>query len=133
MAYRDVETRRMRDRERVRKRTAERKAAGLCPRCGARQPENGLSLCAPCARKQRVSARTRDARRRAAGIKRRRNPESERARGRRRMADRIARGVCTKCGSQPAAPARRLCAGCGHKHRAADRARYANAKAAGRP
>ena len=38
MAYRDIEVRRQRDRERFRKRTAERISQGLCPRCGDRAP-----------------------------------------------------------------------------------------------
>ena len=133
MAYRDPAQGRAADRARFRKRTAERKAAGLCPRCGERRPEDGLSLCGVCAEKRRASERARDAKRRAADVKRRRNPASERARDRRRVADLIARGLCTKCDTEPAAPARRLCAGCGERHRAADRARYAEAKARGEP
>ena len=38
MAYKDIEVQRARDRERFRKRTAERIAAGLCPLCGDRPP-----------------------------------------------------------------------------------------------
>ena len=62
MAYREPETCKLRDRERFRKRTEERRAQGLCPRCGDRQPENGLSLCDPCVEKRRASERARDAR-----------------------------------------------------------------------
>ena len=131
MAYRDPAQGRAADRARFRRRTEQRRAAGLCPRCGERRPEDGLSLCGPCAEKRRVSERARDRMRRKAGIKRRRNPAGERARGRRRRADRIARGVCTRCGREPAAPARRLCAGCGEKRRAVDRAKYAAAKSDG--
>ena len=62
MACRDVETRRKsRDRERFRKRTADRKARGLCPRCGVRPPANGLSACESCAEKRRLTGRARDA------------------------------------------------------------------------
>ncbi len=107
MAYRDPAQGRAADRARFRKRTAERKAAGLCPRCGERRSEDGFALCGACAEKRRASERARDARRRAAGVKRRRNPASERARDRRRIADRIARGLCTECGREPAAPDRR--------------------------
>ena len=131
MAYRDPARGRAADRARFRKRTAQRKASGLCPRCGERRPEDGLAMCGACAEKRRASERARDARRRAAGVKRRRNPATERARDRRRIAERIARGLCTKCGTEPAEPARRLYAGCGEKHRAADRARYTEAKARG--
>ena len=38
MAYRDPSVGRTRDRERIARRTAERRAAGLCPRCGKRPP-----------------------------------------------------------------------------------------------
>ena len=131
MAYRDVEQRRRRDRERFLERTERRRAAGLCPRCGVRRPENGLALCGECAGKRRASERARDARRRAAGIKRRRNVVGERARDRRRTAEWIARGVCTKCGVNQPEPGRRLCAACGEKRRAAERARYARAKRRG--
>ena len=132
MAYRDVETRKLRDRERFRKRTEARRARGLCPRCGDHPPASGRRTCEPCAEKRRVSERARDRKRQAAGHKRRRNPAGERARERRRSAEQAARGLCAKCGREPPAPARRLCAGCGGKRRAADRARYARARAAGR-
>ena len=134
MAYRDPDEGRAADRARFRKRTAERAAAGLCPRCGVRSPEPGRSACEPCAEKRRIAGRARDAKLRAAG-KPRRNPararEYERERSRRQTAERIARGICTKCGREPAAPARRLCAGCTETRRAADRALYDQAKARG--
>ena len=131
MAYRDPDRGRAADRERFRKRSEQRRAAGLCPRCGAREPENGFSLCGVCADKRRAWDRARDARRRAAGNKLRRNRAGERARGRQRTAERIARGVCTKCDVNAPEPGRRLCAGCGEKRRAAERARYAQAKLRG--
>ena len=93
MAYKDPETGRAHDRERFRRRTAERIAQGLCPKCGKEPPE-----------------RVRDAKRRAAGKPRHRNPETERARERQRTA----------------------CASCAENRRAAERARYAKAKAAGK-
>jgi len=132
MAYRDRARQLAADRERFRKRSEQRRAAGLCPKCGSREPENGLSLCGVCAEKRRAWDRARDARRRAAGVKRQRNRSAERARGRQRTAERIARGACTKCGSNPAESGRRLCAGCGEKRRAADRARYAKARNQGK-
>ena len=131
MAYRDPEQGRLRDRERFKRRTAARKAAGLCPRCGLRAPENGLALCGQCAGKRRASERARYARRRAAGIQRPRNAAAERAGERRRTAERIARGVCTKCGTHPPEPGRRLCAGCADSRREYERARYAEATARG--
>ena len=104
MAYKDPEEGRARDRERFRRRTAERIAQGLCPNCGKEPPEPERRLCAPCAGKRREAERVRDAKRRAAG-KPRRNKERardyERERFRRRNAERIARGSCTRCGKAP--------------------------------
>lgn len=56
---------------------------------------------------------------------------SQRRRYRHRRAERVAAGRCTKCGRRPPEPDRTLCAECGRKRRAADRARYARAKAQG--
>ena len=131
MAYRDPARGRAADRERFRKRTEQRRAAGLCTRCGSRAPENGLALCGVCAEKRRAWDRARAARRRAAGIQRQRNRAGERASGRQRTAERIARGACTKCGANPPETGRRLCAGCGKKRRAAERDRYAEARSRG--
>ena len=59
----------------------------------------------------------------------------ERACGRRRYeritAERIARGMCPRCGKAKPAPDRTLCRHCGEKRRKAERARCAKAKAAG--
>ena len=61
----------------------------------------------------------------------------ERACGRRRYeritAERIARGMCPRCGKARPAPDRTLCRHCGEKRRKAERARCAKAKAAGIP
>ena len=78
MSYADPEVGRARDRERFRRRSGERIARGLCPRCGERPPEPERRLCAPCAEKRNRASRARDARLRAAG-KPRRNPERARA------------------------------------------------------
>ena len=134
MAYKDPEQGRARDRERFRRRAESRRARGLCPRCGERPPEPGRSLCEPCAEKQREASRARDAKLRAAG-KPRRDPERarvyERERHRRQTAERIARGLCPKCGKLPPASGHSLCELCGEKRRAAERARYAEARARG--
>ena len=65
------------------------------------------------------------------------DPEKERACGRRRYeritAERIARGMCPRCGKARPAPDRTLCRHCGEKRRKAARARCAKAKAAGIP
>lgn len=134
MAYKDPAVRRARDRERIQKRTAERRAAGLCPRCGACPPAARHSLCEPCAEKRRLAERARNARLRAAGIPRRNRAKAraaDRRRYRRQTAERRALAVCTRCGRNPAAPDRSLCEGCLTKRREAERARYRKAKAAG--
>ena len=65
------------------------------------------------------------------------DPGKERACGRRRYeritAERIARGMCPRCGKARPAPDRTLCRPCGEKRRKAERARCAKAKAAGIP
>ena len=135
MAYRDPEVGRKLDRERFRRRAAERHAQGLCPRCGLTPPASGRSLCETCAGKRNAASRARDARLRAAG-KPRRDPARararERERTRRQTDERLARGLCTRCGKRPAAPERKNCEPCIEKRRAADRARYAAGKAAGK-
>ena len=92
-------------------------------------------MCEPCGEKRNQAGRARDARLRTAG-KPRRNPEkaraSDRERDRRQRAERIARGLCTRYGREPVAPARRLCEPCAGKRREADRARYDAARAAGK-
>ena len=56
---------------------------------------------------------------------------SERKRSRRETAARIAEGMCTRCGTAPAAPGRASCEPCLATRREADRASYAAGKAAG--
>ena len=136
MVYRNPETGRARNRECFRRRTAERRAQGLCPRCGKAPPAPGRNLCEPCGEKRRKAARARDASRRAAGKKRYADPTKERARKRQRYhqqtAERLAQGLCPKCGKEELAPSLRLCDPCGGKRRKTERARYAKGKAAGK-
>ncbi len=136
MAYRDPEVRRARDRERIARRTAVRIEAGLCAKCGRTEPLPERRLCAPCNEKRNAASRARDARLRAAE-KPRRNPETarryERERSRRLYAERVAAGICTKCGRASARPERTTCEPCAERHRARDRARHARARAEGIP
>ena len=134
MVYADPELRKQRDRERFRKRTEERVAAGLCPRCGAKPPASRRSVCDGCAAKRNRASRARDARLRAEGKPRRdpaRAKEYERERSRRERATRLAEATCTRCGKRLAAEGRSSCDPCLEKRRAADRAKYAAGKAAG--
>ena len=57
--------------------------------------------------------------------------ESAKARLRRRHAERAASGLCTRCGRLPPEPGLKLCASCGEKRRAADKARRDRARARG--
>ena len=122
--------------ERFRKRTAERVAQGLCPRCGDGPPEPERSLCETCAARRNEASRARDARLRAEG-KPRRDPakarQYERKRTRRDREKWRAQGLCTRCGTEPAVPDRASCEPCLENRRADDRARYARGKAAGLP
>ena len=131
--YPDV--RKARDRERFRKRTEQRKAQGLCPRCGRCPPASGRSVCASCADRRNRADRARDARLRAQG-KPRRDPERarqyERERAGRATARRIADGMCATCGQAEPASGRRLCEPCAVKRREAERIRYREARAAGK-
>ncbi len=136
MAYADPEVGKARDRERFRRRTEERLAAGLCPRCGVQPPAPERTVCDGCAEKRNRASRARDARLRAAGRARRdptRARAYERKRARREAAERRAAGICVPCGKAPAALERTACGDCLEKRRAADRARYAAGKAAGKP
>ena len=136
MAYRDPDVRRARDRDRIANRTAARIEAGLCVRCGKTEPLPERRLCAPCNEKRNAASRARDARLRAEG-KPRRDPAQaklyERERSRALYTERVAAGVCTKCGHAEAVPDRTTCEPCAEKHRARDRDRYERAKEQGIP
>ena len=82
MACADPAVQRAADRERFKKRTAERVAAGCCTRCAA-PVHDGLSRCAPCIAVDEAG----------------RNPERKNAASRRRYHERKARGLCTDCGT----------------------------------
>ena len=136
MAYADPAVQREKDRERFRKRTAERRAAGLCPGCGDRPPAPERALCGDCAGKRNRAGRARDARLRAEGKPRRDSARArgyERKRTRREREKRRAQGLCIRCGKLPAVPGRASCEPCLEKRREAERARYAAGKAAGLP
>ena len=134
MAYRDPEVGPRLDRERHRRLAAERVAQGLCPRCGESPPAPERSNCESCAEKQRAAGRARDARLRAEG-RQRRDPVKTRAadrhRYRRQVDARREAGLCIRCGKADAVKDASMCEGCADKKRAADRRRYAKAKASG--
>ena len=126
---------RRRDRERRRRRVKDRIARGVCTRCGRGRPVEGGRTCEVCRRKRRVRDRACAEKRRAAGIRRVRDPkarQAEYARARRRADERVAAGLCSKCGSAKPEPDRRLCANCGERQRRRDREHYAGARRQGR-
>ena len=130
----DLQSRRRRERERRRQRVDQRVARGLCVRCGRVAPVEGGRTCDGCRAKRRMADRARAEKRRSAGIRRVRNPEARKAeyrRARQRAQDRLARGLCAKCGLHEHEPDRRLWTACGEQARRAERKRYREARAAG--
>ena len=103
-----------------------RQGAARAPnaRCAGPVPGSGTGPGAPATRDSGPPASPAGTRRGARAC--------ERDRSRRRAAECIARGLCAKCGKEPPVPDRTLCRRCTGKRCAAERARYAKAKAAGR-
>ena len=112
MTGQDIQTLRAQYRDSYRRKTAERRAKGLCVKCGKRPPTPGRTRCEPCAAKKRPA---------------------DRARHRRLTAERVAQGLCPRCGKRPPAPERSQCAPCLEKDAAAGRARDARLRTAGLP
>ena len=108
MPHKDPEVRRKFERERHRRRTAERREMGLCPKCGRRNPAPGRSLCVACLERSRAAERARYERARLEGA-----------------------AYCPKCGRRNPAPGRSLCVACLERSRAAERARYERARLEG--
>ena len=136
MPHQDPQARRAYERERHRRRAAERRARGLCPKCGVDPPAPGRSLCRTCGEKGRAAERARYAERKAEGMSYGgRNPE-----GRRRMArernklrrrERREAGRCTRCGDHPPVEGGAVCGTCREARRAEERELYARRRAAG--
>ena len=136
MSYADPDNGRALDRERHRRRAAERIARGLCPRCGVRPMAPERRLCAECGEKKRRAERARYAAGKAAGklyggrcVETRRR--DARVRGGRRQRARREAGTCTACGRQPAAEGAAVCAACGEARRVREREIYEERRAAG--
>ena len=136
MPHRDPERRRAYERERHRKRTTDRLARGLCPRCGKTPPAPGRSLCEPCGERDRETRRARYAEARARGAPYGgRDPESRRRmareRARKRRRERVEAGLCPRCGREPV-EAGAVCEPCREARRAAEKKLYAERRAGGR-
>ena len=114
----------------------ERRAAGMCPKCGSAPPASDRSRCEPCLEKKRISDRARYARAKAEG--RLGGPNAERLRqaarasGRRRYEARAAAGLCVKCGMGQPQEGRSRCGPCLERRNAAERRQWASRCAAGR-
>ena len=122
---RNLEKARARGRRRYHRLTAERRAKGLCLKCGKAPPLPDHRLCGPCAGKQRQHERAHYARLKAEGKSPYKDPgkarERTRRRYRRQTAERRAKGLCLKCGKAPPVPDRTLCGSCAGKQRMRER------------
>ena len=133
---RDRDHRRAYDRERYRKTVDDRVARGQCPRCGARKPEPGKKLCAPCGEQIRKMARERYHKNRAAGLRYGGRPaesrrRSARIRSERRRREWQAASMCTRCGSRPPVEGGTTCAPCRARRQARERETYSSRRQAG--
>ena len=134
MPHRDPEARRKFERERHRRRTAERKEMGLCPKCGRRNPAPGRSLCEVCLERGRKSERARYARAKREGAAYGgRCPESRRRmareRSRRRRRERTEAGLCVRCGELPPAEGGAVCETCREERRTQEKNLYEKRRA----
>ena len=126
---------RARERRRDRRRMEERRAAGMCPKCGSAPPAPGRSKCERCLERARLSDCARYARAKAEG--RLDGPKAEsrrraaRARSKRRYRARTAAGLCVKCGLREPDEGRSRCEPCLERRNAADRRQWASRLAAG--
>ena len=136
MPHKDPGKARAYERERHRKRAAERRAQGLCPRCGKRRPAAGRKVCESCGDKRRATESARYARGKAEGKPYGgRKPESRRRcareRSKRRRHGRREASLCTSCGDTPPAGGGAVCEPCREVRRADERELYAARRAAG--
>ena len=136
MAYKDPGHGRACDRERYRRRTAERLARGMCPRCGEARPEADHSLCQSCGDKRRKAELARCAKARAAGMlyggrdaERCRRSASNRSKQRERARRDV--GLCMRCGKQKPVEGRTVCEPCRQAKGEREREQYAARRAAG--
>ena len=114
MPYKNPEMGRERERERHRRRAADRRAQGLCIKCGKNPPAPERSLCEACGERGRAAERARYARRKAEGAPYGgRNPEGRRRmareRNRKHRRERKEAGLCVRCGELPPAEGSVVC------------------------
>ena len=136
MPHRDPERRRAYERERHHRRTADRLARGVCPRCGKVPPAPGRRVCEPCGERERDSEGARYAEARAKGApyggrcpESRRRMARERARKQRR--ERIEAGLCLRCGIRKPLEGASVCEPCRETRREAEQALYEKRRSSG--
>ena len=136
MPYKDPVMGRQKERERHRRRAANRRAQGLCVKCGKHPPAPERSLCEACGERGRAAERARYARGKAAGDPYGgRNPGSRRRmareRNKKRRRERVEIGLCTTCGERKPVEGGAVCETCREERRAAERKLYAERRAGG--
>ena len=137
MACRDPEKARACDRERYRRVTAARTAAGLCPSCGKAPPVPERRLCVGCGEKRRADDRRRYAEAKASGVLHRgkgaeARRRASRAKSKRRYHARRDAGLCVRCGTRPPAEGSPSCEECRVSRNRHERARWGARRASGR-
>ena len=136
MPHKDLEKRRKFDRERHRRRAAERRARGKCIKCGRDSPAPGRSHCESCLAKNRVAERARYMKAREKGTRYGgRCPESRRRmareRTRKRRRERKEAGLCVRCGELAPAEGGVVCEACREARRAEDKKLYEKRRSRG--
>ena len=137
MPHTDPERRRAYERERHRRRTAERLMRGVCPKCGKHPPARDRSLCDFCLERSRIAERARYIRRKLEGASYGgRCPESRRRlardRNRKRRRERMEAGLCVRCGELAPAEGSVVCESCREARRAEEKELYARRRASGK-
>ena len=133
---RDSDNAKRYERERSRRLHADRKAAGICTKCGRAPAPPERTTCEPCAEQHRARDRARHAKAKAEGVPYGgRDPEARRRAGRkrsrRRSEARKAAGMCIRCGNVPPEEGRAICEPCREDRRQAKRDRHRDRRAAG--
>ena len=134
MPYKDPVAGRDRERERHKRRAAERRALGMCPRCGKHPPAPERSQCDTCLERGREVQRACYERARREGAPYGgRCPESRRRmareRSRRRRRERAEAGLCVRCGELPPAEGSAVCEACREARREQEKNLYEKRRA----
>ena len=136
-ARRDLARAREYERERTRREREERRAKGICIRCGERSAMPDRASCEPCLEKRREADRAKYAAGKAAGLPYGgADPDTRRqyawARSKRRQKARAEAGLCIRCGARPPAEGGMTCTPCRDKRQTAERRQYRERRDAGR-